>query len=375
VPERLPRTTSFDVAVIGAGPAGAAAAIAASRSGARVALFERSAFPRTKVCGCCLTARAVAELRALGAGAAVDGARELRSVRVACGTGSIELRREAGVAIGRDVLDTRLVAIAREAGVEVFMECHAQVLAAGAIAATPRDGDTHAIEARTIIAADGLAGASLEACDGFRWALAPSSHMGFGATVPAHAVACEEGEIRLRVSDGGYIGSVRLPDGTVDVAAAVDPRRLRDAGNVATCALELLGSDVRDEGALLTARWKGTPQLTRRRARVAAEGILVVGDAAGYVEPFTGEGMTWAITTGRAAGKLAAGKLTVGAREPHLAWPAMHARLVGGSRLRCRLIARALRSPTLVRSAIGLGGIARPPLEWLASSIGREVPA
>jgi menaquinone-9 beta-reductase len=368
-------TASYDVAVVGAGPAGTAAAIAAARSGARVALFERSAFPRTKVCGCCLTARAVAELHALGAGAALDGARELRSVRVACGAGSIELRREAGVAIGRDVLDTRLVAIAREAGVEVFMECHAQVLAAGAIAATPRDGDTHTIEARTIIAADGLAGASLDACDGFRWTLAPSSHMGFGATVPAHAIACEEGEIRLRVSDGGYIGSVRLPDGTVDIAAAVDPRRLRDAGNVATCALGLLGSDVRDEGALLTARWKGTPQLTRRRARVAARGILVVGDAAGYVEPFTGEGMTWAITTGRAAGELAAGKLTVGAREPHLAWPAMHARLVGGSRLRCRLIARALRSPLLVRSAIGLGGIARPPLEWLASSIGREVPA
>jgi len=368
-------TTSYDVAVIGAGPAGTAAAIAAARSGARVALFERSAFPRTKVCGCCLTARAVAELHALGAGAALDGARELRSVRVACGAGSIELRREAGVAIGRDVLDTRLVAIAREAGVEVFTECHAQVFAAGTITVTPRDGATRTIEARTIIAADGLVGASLDACEGFRWTLAPRSHMGFGATVPAHAVACEEGEIRLRVSDGGYIGSVRLPDGTVDIAAAVDPRRLRDAGNVATCALGLLGSDVRDEGALLTARWKGTPQLTRRRARVAARGILVVGDAAGYVEPFTGEGMTWAITTGRAAGELAAGKLTVGAREPHLAWPAMHARLVGGSRLRCRLIARALRSPLLVRSAIGLGGIARPPLEWLASSIGREVPA
>lgn len=362
--------TRFDVAVIGAGPAGACAAIAAARAGARVVLFERSAFPRAKVCGCCLTARAVAELTTLGADRALDGARALRTVRVACGTGSALLRREAGVAIGRDLLDARLLEIAREAGAACFSECHAQVVQPGLIVATPTVDAAFEVEARTIIAADGLAGASLDRCGGFGWTVARRSHIGIGATVPAHAVACDEGEIRLRVGEGGYIGSVRLPDGTVDVAAAVDPRRLRDAGHAATCALAMLGSDARDEGALLAARWKGTPQLTRQRERVAAKGILVVGDAAGYIEPFTGEGMTWAIATGAAAGALSARS-----SAPHEAWPAMHARLVGAQRMRCSLIARALRSPRLVRAAIGAAGTFRAPFEWLAGRIGREVIA
>lgn len=361
----------FDVAVIGAGPAGACAAIAAARAGARVAIFERSAFPRAKVCGCCLTARAVAELRALGAAAALEGACGLRAVRVACGEGSVALRRESGVAIGRDLLDARLMEIARAAGAEVFTECHAQVRDPGTIAATPSHGAAFTVEARTIIAADGLAGASLDACEGFGWVVARRSHIGLGATVPAHAVDCDEGEIRLRVGDGGYIGAVRLGDGRlVDVAAAVDPRMLRDSGSAAACATMLLGADARDHSALRAARWKGTPQLTRRRARVAARGILVVGDAAGYIEPFTGEGMTWAIATGAAAGALAAHS-----PAPHEAWPAMHARLVGGQRLRCSLIARALRSPRLVRLAIGAAGVSRAPFEWIAGSIGREATA
>ena len=368
---------TMDIAVIGGGPAGACAAIAAARGGARTVLFERAVFPRPKVCGCCLTARAVAELHALGAGSALDGACTLRSVRVACGGRALSLRREAGVAIGRDALDARLVAVAREAGVAVECGVRAQVTEGGAVriasdggGSGAREGVTREVLARTVIVADGLGGTALDGgakFDAFAWRIDAASHMGFGATVPAGAVACDPGEIRLRVSHAGYIGAVRLPDGSVDIAAAVDPRRMRADGGVAECAIALLGPDARDHDALRATRWKGTPQLTRRRGRVAADGILVVGDAAGYVEPFTGEGMTWAIATGAAAGALAARE-----REPHRSWPALHARIVGGPRLRCRVIARALRSPALLRAAIALGNLVPAPFERLAASIGRE---
>jgi len=360
----------FDVVVIGGGPAGSCAAIAAARAGARVALVERSAFPRAKVCGCCLTARAVAELRALGAQESLAGACALETVRIGCGSGSVVLERASGVAIGRDTLDSRLVELAADAGAEVHAECHAQVTATGRVRISPRSGASRELAARTVIAADGLSGSALDACAGFDWRVARRSHIGLGAVVPQGAVQCEPGEIRLRVGSAGYIGCVRLPGGSTDIAAAVDPRRLRDAESAAACAIELLGADARDMATLREARWRGTPLLTRTRARVAAEGILVVGDAAGYIEPFTGEGMTWAITTGSAAGALAARST-----DPGRAWPAVHAKLVARSRLRCRLIAQALRSPMLVRAAVGLGGVARPPLEWIASGIGREAPA
>ncbi|MFZ4749367.1 MAG: NAD(P)/FAD-dependent oxidoreductase [Phycisphaerales bacterium] len=369
---------TFDVAVIGAGPAGACAAIAAARVGARVLLVDRSVFPRAKVCGCCLTAAGVAGLRALGAERAVADAAPLATVRLSCGGRSVTLRRAAGVAIGREQLDVRLIEIARAHGVEVRLGVAARVAADGTLALRA-DADGRAactVRARTTIVADGLGGTALDGVDGFAWTVAPRSHMGFGAVIGggcetrgagAGAVDCAPGEIAMRVARGGYIGAVRLPCGAIDIAAAVEPEVLRAAGSVAACALTLLGDAARDHEAIRAARWRGTPQLTRRRRSIAAPGLLVVGDAAGYVEPFTGEGMTWAISTGSAAGLLAAR-----VSEPHRAWPAMHARLVGGARLRCRAIALALRSPALTRAVVALGNLAPAPLERLAGSIGRE---
>lgn len=353
----------FDIAVIGAGPAGSCAAIAAARAGARVVLLDRGAMPRAKVCGCCLAASGVAALHAAGAGDALAGAVPLRAIRVASGTRAMTLARAAGVAIGRDALDTRLVDIARRAGVEVRLETSARVAQDRTVQLT--SGERVAtLQARTVVVADGLNGGALDDVPGFAWRVAARSMMGFGASLPATALDCPAGEIHMHVGRDGYIGVVRLPSGELDVAAAVAPAALKRAGSVATCARVLLADAAHDAHAVERARWRGTPQLTRTRARVAAPGILVVGDAAGYIEPFTGEGMSWAIATGLAAGELAA-------REPraHELWPARCAALVARPKWRCRAIALALRSPTLVGAALAIGARIPRPFERLAARL------
>lgn len=352
-----------DIAVIGAGPAGSCAAIAAARAGARVVLVDRGAMPRAKVCGCCLAASGVAALEAAGAGDALAGAVRLRAIRVASGARAMTLVREAGVAIGRKELDARLVDVARRAGVEVRLEASARVAQDRAVRLTSGERvDT--LQARTVIVADGLSGGALDDVPGFEWRVAARSMMGFGAVLPATALDCPAGEIHMHVGRDGYIGVVRLPSGELDVAAAVAPFALKRAGSVAACARTLLAGAAHDARAVERARWRGTPQLTRARARVAAPGILVVGDAAGYIEPFTGEGMSWAIATGLAAGELAARDERAFER-----WPARSAALVARPKWRCRAIALALRSPALVGLALAVGARAPRPFERLAARL------
>lgn len=365
---------AFDVAILGAGPAGSCAAIAAARTGARVLLIDRAQFPREKVCGCCLAPAGVETLRAIDAGHVLDGAIDLRSVRLACATRELTLRRNAGVAIGRDALDSRLIDEARRCGVDVRLGTPGRVLGrdVGRDVVEIARGDER-ICARVAIAADGLSGTSLDGNADFTWRIARKSRIGFGATIAAGAIACGEGEILMRVARGGYIGAVELPSGAIDVAAAIDPARLRQFASVADCARDWLGARVLNTSAITNARWKGTPLLTRRRACVAADGILVAGDAAGYIEPFTGEGMSWAIATGAAAGVVAA-QIARGEASWTM-WPALYASIVGRSRTRCRVIALLLRSPLLVRALISIGNRAPEPFEAFSASIGRRLEA
>jgi len=360
-----------EVVVVGGGPAGTCAAIAAAMAGARVMLVDRARFPRDKVCGCCLSEAAVAGLGSIGASHVLHDAVPIGAVRLVSGTREARLSRAGGASLSRRALDARLVAHAADRGVTVVEGASARVHPDGSVTVGPGTADS--LRPACTVIADGLGGGALDDRPDFGWTIEPRNRIGIGAVLPAGSLECPPGEIRMHVARAGYMGAVQLEDGSIDVAAAVRPDALRDAGGPAACARAWLGSAVRNAAAIDAARWRGTPALTRRRTRVAAPRVLVAGDAAGYVEPFTGEGMGWAIATGSAAGRLAADMRH--APDAWRAWPGRHRDLVRAQRLRCRTIALALRSPLLVHGAIAVATAAPRALGAVARSIGHRIPS
>jgi flavin-dependent dehydrogenase len=331
----------WDALVIGAGPAGSVTARELARQGSRVLLVDRAVFPRAKVCGCCLNGATIETLRRAGLGHVLAGAVPLKNLILACGKRRAELALPRSVALSRDALDARLVREATEAGVE-FRH-----------GTTVRHDSDLLARSRVTIAATGLAGSEARPELG--------SRIGAGVVVPAEAAPqfYRPNAIHMAVGRGGYVGLVRVEDGRLDVAAAFDASFVRSAGApglAAEAVLRGVGWPVPHE--LAGAPWRGTPALTRRPGRVAGDRFFRVGDAAGYVEPFTGEGLGWAVMSAVALAPIAARAVRGWDESLARQWEAAHHHLIGPRQRVCRLVARALRSPSLTSLGIRILAIA-----------------
>jgi flavin-dependent dehydrogenase len=332
---------THDAVVIGAGPAGAVAARELARRSASVLLLDKSHFPRTKVCGCCVNLAAVRTLERLGLSAALAGGVPLSEVRIAAGRRSARLKLPGGLALSREAFDLALVREAVAAGVE-FRD--------GTLARF--DGSElrvaeQPVSARVRVLATGLAGGEAIPEAG--------SRIGAGTVVGVSDAPdfFAPGTIFMATGRGGYVGLVRVEDGRLDVAAAFDTDFVRRRGGPGPAAEAILG-EVGWPAIPLLAHlpWKGTPALTRRARALGGAGWFAVGDSAGYVEPFTGEGMAWAVTGAAALAPIAlraARQWDAGlVRE----WERTHARLLGTRQSVCRIVARVLRSPALTALAV-----------------------
>jgi flavin-dependent dehydrogenase len=161
-----------------------------------------------------------------------------------------------------------------------------------------------------------------------------------------------ERTIYMAVGREGYVGLVRVEDGRLNVAAAFEPALVRRHGGPGAAAVAILAeAGFPAIRALEYATWRGTVGLSRRTRPLAAERLFVLGDAAGYVEPFTGEGIAWALESARAVAPLAL--LAMERWDPRFeqAWLDLHRRRVGRRQLLCRACALALRHPWMVSIA------------------------
>jgi flavin-dependent dehydrogenase len=354
------------VLVVGAGPAGSVAAARLGALGKEVLLVDRARFPREKVCGGCLQPVALRALEAGGLRGAVErcGAIPLRAMELHAGGATATLPLAGGMAVSRRTLDAALVEEARARGAAFRDGVRARLGGTSpgsrgreVILEAP-DGDVDSVRADIVLDASGLSGGLLGSARPRR-----GSFLGAGVVLEwaegkegkeAESGALAEGVVRMASGRGGYVGAVRAEGGRLILAAALAPSLVARTGGLGAAS----GSILRACGLPpphANAPWRGTPLLTRRPVRVWDDRVLVLGDAAGYVEPFTGEGMAWAMRSALAAADLAALGWT-GDTGPR--WETLHGRIVGTRQRRCRALTLLLRVPPLVHAAVTVLGVA-----------------
>lgn len=362
----------WDALIVGAGPAGSIAAICLARTGKRVLLVEKATFPRWKVCGGCLNRGALEVISRLGITQVLgrSAAQQLNELALVCQGRQARLRLPGNVAINRALFDAALADQAVAAGATLITGVTARpgIVAEGHREVRLNIGHEHdrTAKAKVVIVAAGLNG----------WHSVTQPHratdgrIGAGALLSHSPDFVAPGSVQMAVGHGGYVGAVRLADGRVDVAAAFDRSFFDDGPGMASAVGRILKqANLACPAELDDVVWTGTPQLTRRAEHVADHRLFVIGDAAGYVEPFTGEGMAWAMRGGEAVAPIAMAAIDSYGDSLPSAWELQHRRLLAHRMGVCSAVSRLLRQPLTVGVAVRV--LSRAP--WLAQPLLRNI--
>jgi flavin-dependent dehydrogenase len=283
----VPVRASPDVVVVGAGLAGSSAALVLARAGHRVALIDRATFPRSKVCGNCLHPRTWKIWERLGL---ADSFRALPHTEI---TGfdiqcegrpvhRLNFTRRGPRAISRYMLDDWLLGHARDAGVEFFPGTTVAGVDPECGAVQTSAGD---FQARIILGADGRN--SIVARQAKLMPPPRRCHrVAWQATMLAPPQL--DRHVYLQVFEDGYYGYCRFGADQAVVSMVLDARRTADPAAAARRYLP----DLPTEG------WLRMSPVTRAPAGPGRGRVWLVGDSAHVMEPFTGEGMSFALASG-----------------------------------------------------------------------------
>lgn len=280
-------TSLHAIDVIGGGPAGAMAAIAALHAGARVRIFEKSAFPRHKVCGEFLSPAVVTMLDRAGCADRFRAMQPAVLRTMALHFGSRVVRHalpEEAYGLSRSTLDFLLLDAAAARGAEVVRETQ-----------TPKS------TRRPVVVASGRATVDRRAQRLF----------GF----KAHFQGRTDDEVALYFFDNCYVGVSAVEGGAVNVCGLAPERLLQECGFEPDRLLARCDTlQTRTAGFQRSFDWLITgPLVTGWASGDRSEALVYpAGDALGFIDPFTGSGILNAMSSGHSAGTAAARGLPVG---------------------------------------------------------------
>ena len=371
----------LDVLIAGAGPAGAIAARQLARAGARVLLVDRETFPRDKLCGDTLNPGAIRLLASLGlSGGALDTGLPLAGMRVTGPNASVEARYgggRMGLSITRRVLDAWLLEQAIAAGARfepgltvqgaLTEETAGEVIVRGLIL---RDaaGTVTRMPSAVTVGADGRrsavarsVGLGAHPARPRRWAFGTYFVGADGCgQVRAGAAGCEQvrpgavGEMHVR--PGWYCGVAPLADGRVNVCVVTERRD--GADDPLGLVRHYLNSDpelrerFRNAECVAPVSVLGPLAVDVRTAGVT--GLLLAGDAAGFVDPITGDGLNLAMQGAVLAAEEVCRVLESGDWDGAVARLITRRKAVLGAKLRFN---RAIRAVTSSPAAVRLAGV------------------
>ena len=369
--------------IVGAGPAGSIAALCLARAGVRVRLLDRASFPRPKLCGDTLNPGSLALLERLG----VDG--EIR--RHAISITGMMVTGPAGAAVAADYphalyglslrrhdLDLKLVEAAVAEGV---------TFDPGATVQAPVVSDdgtrvvgvrlTHGrqqytLRSKVVIAADGRASRLASSLQLSRFAASPK-RWAYGAYFDGVAGLSSRGEMHIR--GDGYIGVAPVPGGVANVCVVNTPaaKTPRGAAPYARVIDDAVAIDPtlreRFAGARRISEVTVLGPLAVEATAAGRPGLLLAGDAAGFVDPMTGDGMRFALRGGELAARWSLRELESGT-PAHQALAGDRAREFSGKWRINRALRALVDSPRALDLAALVARRWSAPVEYLIGVAG-----